>query len=156
MFARTARRSDWFRWRTSARQTSTRSSRDRSRPTPDRKLRRGGMTVQTRQYVRKDGKTIRLVPMAHVGEADFYQKLSRSFPTNSIILMEGVTDRRNLLTNELSYKRMATSLGVTEQGEEFNPTQGEMVWADVDVEQFTTNTIGFFNLCVVRPSNFPD
>ena len=115
-------------------------------------LRPGGMTVQTRQYVRKDGKTIRLVPMAHLGEADFYQKLSRSFPTNSIILMEGVTDRRNLLTNELSYKRMATSLGVTEQGEEFNPTQGEMVWADVDVEQFTTNTIGFLNLCTLLHS----
>jgi hypothetical protein len=66
--------------------------------------------------------------------------------------MEGVTDRRNLLTNELSYKRMATSLGVTEQGEEFNPTQGEMVWADVDVEQFTTNTIGFLNLCTLLHS----
>jgi hypothetical protein len=112
-------------------------------------LRPGGLTVQARQYVRSDGKTIQLVPMAHVGEAAFYRKLSQSFPTNSIILMEGVTDRRNLLTNELSYKRMAASIGVTEQKEEFNPTQGEMVWADVDVEQFTTNTIGLLNLCTL-------
>src|ERR1017187_8990848 len=115
-------------------------------------LRTGGLTVQARQYVREDGKTIQLVPMAHVGEADFYRKLSQSFPTNSIILMEGVTDHSNLLTNELSYKRMATSLGVTEQKQEFNPTQGEMVWADVDVEQFTTNTIGFLNLCTLLHS----
>ena len=112
-------------------------------------LRPGGLTVQARQYVRSDGKTIQLVPMAHVGEAAFYRKLSQSFPSNSIILMEGVTDRRNLLTNELSYKRMAASIGVTEQKEEFNPTQGEMVWADVDVEQFTTNTIGLLNLCTL-------
>ena len=112
-------------------------------------LQPGGLTVQARQYVRKDGKTIHLIPMAHVGEVDFYRKLSQSFPTNSIILMEGVTDRRNLLTNELTYKRMATSLGVAEQDQEFNPTQGELVWADVDVEQFTTNTIGLLNLCTL-------
>jgi hypothetical protein len=112
-------------------------------------LRPGGLTVQVRQYVRQDGKTIRLIPMAHIGEADFYRKLSQSFPSNSIILMEGVTDRRHLLTNELSYKRMATSLGLAEQEKEFNPTRGELVWADVDVEQFTTNTIGLLNLCTL-------
>jgi hypothetical protein len=63
--------------------------------------------------------------------------------------MEGVTDDRNLLTNKITYKRMAASLGVAEQHEEFNPTQGEMVPADVDVEQFTTNTIGFLNLVML-------
>ena len=77
-------------------------------------VRPAGLTVQVRQYVRNDGKTIQLVPMAHIGEADFYRKVSQSFPTNSIILMEGVTDRRNLLTNELSYKRVANSLGLAE------------------------------------------
>ena len=112
-------------------------------------LRPGGLTVQARQYVRNDGKTIQLIPMAHVGEADFYRTLSQSFPSNSIILMEGVTDNRNLLTNNLSYQRMAASLGVAEQEKEFNPIQGEMVWADVDVEQFTTNTIGFLNLIML-------
>jgi signal transduction histidine kinase len=74
-------------------------------------LRRTGVTVQVRKYVRNDGKTIELVPMSHIGEPEFYRKLSQSFPTNSLILMEGVTDNRNLLTNRLSYKRAATSLG---------------------------------------------
>ena len=112
-------------------------------------LRRAGLTVQTRKYVRHDGKTIQLVPMAHIGDADFYRKLSHSFPTNSIILMEGVTDNRNLLTNKLSYKRSASSLGLAEQQKEFKPSGGRLVQADVDVEQFTTNTIDLLNLATL-------
>jgi hypothetical protein len=112
-------------------------------------LRPGGLTVQVRKYVRSDGKTIQLFPMSHIGESAFYLRVSQAFPSNSIILMEGVTDRRNLLTNEISYKRMATAVGLTEQAEEFSPTQGEIVPADVDVEQFTTSTIGFLNLVML-------
>jgi hypothetical protein len=112
-------------------------------------LRPGGLTVQVRDYVRHDGKKVRLVPMAHVGEADFYQKLSRSFPSNSVVLMEGVSDENNLLTNKVTYKRMATSLGLAEQHEEFNPVQVEMVMADVDIREFTPETIGFLNLVML-------
>ena len=111
-------------------------------------LRPTGFTVQARKYVRADGKTIQLVPMLHIGEADFYQKLSRSFPTNAIILMEGVTDDRNLLTNKISYERMAATLGVAEQHEEFKP-RGEMVPADVDVAQFSSNTLAGLNLVML-------
>ena len=63
--------------------------------------------------------------------------------------MEGVTDNRNLLTNEITYKRMASSLGLAEQQEEFNPVQVEMVMAVLDVAQFTTNTIGLLNLATL-------
>jgi len=112
-------------------------------------LRPGGLTVQVRTYVLNDGKTVQLVPMAHIGEADFYQKLSQSFPTNAVVLMEGVTDNRNLLTNRITYKRMATSLGLAEQQEEFHPVRAELVRADVDVEQFTPDTIGFLNLVML-------
>jgi hypothetical protein len=112
-------------------------------------LRPGGFTVQVRKYVRSDGKTIELVPMAHIGEADFYRKLSRSFPTNAVVLMEGVTDNSNRLTNRITYKRMATSLGLAEQQNEFNPVRVEMVGADVDVEEFTPETIGFLNLVML-------
>ena len=114
-------------------------------------LRPGGLTVQARNYVRNDGKTIQLFPMSHVGELDFYQTVAQSFPTNSIILMEGVSDNQQLLTNKLTYKRMAASLGVTEQKAEFKP-QGELVRADVDVEQFTPDTIDFLNLVTLLHS----
>lgn len=112
-------------------------------------LRPAGLSVQVRKYARADGKTILLCPMSHVGEPGFYRKLSESFPTNSIILLEGVTDNRNLLTNGVSYKRTATSLGLAEQQKEFKPSRGKLVRADVDVEEFATNTIGFLNLAML-------
>ena len=108
-------------------------------------LRPGSLTVRVREYVRNDGKMIQLVPMSHIGESDFYRTLSKSFPTNAVILMEGVTDHRHLLTNSISYKRIAWSLGMTEQVEEFKPRREQLVRADVDVEQFASTTIDFLN-----------
>jgi len=109
----------------------------------------GGITVQVRKYVRNDGKMIELFPMSHVADAGFYQKVSQTFPTNSVILMEGVTDEHNLLTNKISYKRMAKSLGLSEQKEEFTPTRGEMVPADVDVDIFSAETLRLLNLVML-------
>ncbi|MGC9940665.1 MAG: hypothetical protein ABSE48_02455 [Verrucomicrobiota bacterium] len=104
-----------------------------------------GFTVQERTYVRDDGKTIQLFPMAHVAESDFYRDILQTFPTNATILMEGVTDEQNLLTNKISYKRMANSLGLAEQHEKFLPTRGKIVRADIDVDQFSTDTIALLN-----------
>ena len=112
----------------------------------------GGLTVQVREYVRSDGKKIELIPMAHVADADFYRKISHLFPTNSVILMEGVTDRKHLLTNEVNYARMARALHLSEQEKEFEPTHGEIVMADMDVDRFSTNTINFLNLVILLHS----
>lgn len=110
-------------------------------------LRPGGLTVQTRTYARDDGKTIQLVPMSHIGDADFYRQLMRSFPSNATILMEGVSDDRNLLTNHITYERAAASLGLAEQQVEFKPTtKVRMVHADIDVSEFTSNTIDLLNM----------
>jgi len=111
----------------------------------------GGLTVQVRKYVRSDGKTVRLYPMAHVADRNFYSTISQSFPTNSIVLMEGVTDREHLLTNHISYKRMAATLGLSEQQKEFKP-RGKIVRADVDIEQFAPSTINFLNLVMLVQS----
>jgi hypothetical protein len=108
----------------------------------------GGLSAQVRQYVRSDGKMIELVPMAHIADASFYEKISSSFPTNSIILMEGVTDESNLLTHGISYKRMAHSMGLAEQRQVFKP-QGKIVMADIDVDQFSTNTINALNVAML-------
>jgi hypothetical protein len=112
-------------------------------------LHSSGFTVQVRKYVREDGKVIELFPMAHVANATFYEKVSQTFPTNSVILMEGVTDDQNLLTNKISYKRMAKSLGLAEQKETFAPSRGEMVRADVDIGEFSVDTIDFLNLVML-------
>ncbi|HEY9171210.1 MAG TPA: hypothetical protein VI136_02895 [Verrucomicrobiae bacterium] len=112
-------------------------------------LRPGGLTMQVRTYVRNDGKAIELIPMSHVGESAFYQMVAESFQTNATVMLEGVTDDRGLLTNKITYQRMASSLGLTEQAEEFQPSRGELVHADVDIEVFGTNTIGFLNLIML-------
>lgn len=109
-------------------------------------LRPGGFTVQVRTYVRDDGKKIELVPMAHIGEPEFYRDLARSFPTNALILMEGVSDDQGLLTNRITYKRMATSLGLAEQQKEFKPQQQRVVNADIDVAEFSASTIDALNV----------
>lgn len=108
----------------------------------------GSLEARVRQYVRSDGKRIELVPMAHVADANFYERISASFPTNSIVLMEGVTDEQNLLPHGISYQRMAHSLGLVEQKKVFKP-QGTVVMADVDVDEFTTNTIKALNLALL-------
>lgn len=112
-------------------------------------LRPGGLTLQARTYVRDDGKTVELVPMAHVADASFYRKVSSSFPTNSVVLMEGVTDHNHLLTNTLSYKRMAKSLGVAEQQKEFKPSEVEVTRADVDIGEFSPETIALLNVAML-------
>jgi len=109
-------------------------------------LRPAGLKMEVKQFVRADGKKIELVPMAHVGDAAFYQSLTKSFPTNSLILMEGVTDENNLLTNHISYQRMASALGLSEQKQEFIPERHQTVRADVDVSDFTPGTIAMLNL----------
>jgi hypothetical protein len=106
----------------------------------------GGLSVQVRKYVRNDGKSVHLYPMAHVADRNFYQTISQSFPTNSLVLMEGVTDREHLLTNHITYTKMAATLGLSEQQKEFKPSEEQMERADVDIKEFTPNTIGFLNV----------
>jgi hypothetical protein len=122
-------------------------------------LRPSGISVQVRKYVRDDGRTVELVPMSHIGETSFYRSLSQSFPTNALILMEGVTDEQQLLTNKISYQRMAKSLGLAEQQREFKPSHMHLVRADVDISEFRKSTIAFLNLVMlvhargIKPEN---
>ena len=109
-------------------------------------LRSDGLASRARTYVRDDHKTVQLIPMMHIGEAGFYNQISKSFPTNSVILLEGVTDNKNLIKHKLSYKRAAQSLGLAEQQEEFAPQHGRLRQADVDVEQFSERSIAVLNL----------
>jgi hypothetical protein len=112
-------------------------------------VRPGGLIVRVRTYVGPDGKTIQLFPMTHSADTVFYGDVSRSFPTNAIVLMEGVSDNKNLITNKVTYKRLATALGLGEQHEDFKPSRGTLVRADVDVEQFSTNTLDLLNLAML-------
>jgi hypothetical protein len=113
------------------------------------KLRPRGVILQARKYVRDDGRTIVLIPMSHIAESDFYRSVAQSVSSNSVVLLEGVKDSENLLTNKLSYRRAARTLHLAEQHDAFDLTRGELVWADVDVKEMSTNTIAVLNLAAL-------
>jgi hypothetical protein len=103
-------------------------------------LRPAGVSMQVRKYARDDGRTITLVPMSHVGEPEFYHSLAASFPENAVILMEGVSDTRNLAKVHSDYSKMAATVGGVEQTKVFRP-RGEIVHADVDISAFSPATL---------------
>ena len=109
----------------------------------------GGLVLQARKYIRDDGRTVILFPMSHIADSDFYRSVSQSVPSNSIVLMEGVTDTNHLLTNHISYKRAAKAMHLSEQHEDFTITQAKVIDADVDVSVFTTNTLAILNLVML-------
>jgi len=63
----------------------------------------------------KDEKTVYLVGMMHIGETAFYRTVFEGFPSDALILAEGVSDRQNLLSSDLSYHRVARVLGLEQQ-----------------------------------------
>jgi hypothetical protein len=103
-------------------------------------LRTSGVVMQVREYTRDDGVKITLVPMSHVGETDFYQNLSESFPDDSVVLMEGVSDRRKVVQASSNYSKMAEAIGVAEQQQVFKP-KGKLVPADLDMSDFSPETL---------------
>ena len=99
-----------------------------------------GISMHVRHYSRDDGKKIMLVPMSHVGEPEFYEDLAASFPANSVILMEGVTDTNQLANTHSDYSKMAKVVGGVEQTKVFKP-KGEIVAADMDMSEFSPATL---------------
>lgn len=123
-------------------------------------LRAAGLTMNAVSYASPKGKTVQLIPMIHIGNESFYNQVDHSFPSNSIILLEGVTDTNNLLRSSISYKRAAKSLGLAEQKDTFEAAQGESWNADVDVSEFAPTTIellqmvGVFHTGKPTPNDF--
>jgi len=109
-------------------------------------LRPTGIIVQARKYSRDDGKTVLLFPMSHIADADFYRNVTRTIGTNSVALLEGVTDTNNLLTHGISYRRAANFLHLAEQHDSFGTNGLKAFRADVDVSSFSSNTIALLNV----------
>ena len=111
-------------------------------------LRPDGLNVRIKKFIRDDKKTVWLVPMSHIGGARYYEALSKALPHGSVVLMEGVSDRKKLLTNPISYARAATVLGLAEQRKKFQ-IPGKIVPADLDVDQFASGTIDILNVLML-------
>ena len=110
--------------------------------------------IHERRYRRGD-REVRLVGMMHLGEADSYRELFRSFRgPSTVVLEEGVSDQDRLLRQPLSYAAAATALGLSTQPEvegvldedEVEVEEGQMPDvrnADVDLREFHPETIAF-------------
>lgn len=110
-----------------------------------------GVSMEVRNYLRDDGKKVTLVPMSHVGETDFYQNLAASFPADSVVLMEGVSDNKKIVQTTSNYSKMAESLGVVDQHSAFRP-QGRMVAADMDMSEFSQETLDMLKTAMLLHS----
>ena len=106
-------------------------------------LRPSGVFLRAKTYERADGKVIRLIPMMHVGESKFYQFVNQSIPADSIVLMEGVSDKENCMKQKLSYQKLAKAIGVAEQKSVKVPEHGKLIYADLDVKDFSEVTRSF-------------
>ena len=135
------------------------------------RLRLDGIYLVERKFQSGD-REVRLAGMIHVASREFYSSLLSGIDPEvpSVVLVEGVTDRKRLLGGKtLSYERLARLLNVTPQsnsvfservvaglgGQESQGTNGvqgpeqlrgrgiDFKHADVDVETFHPQTIAF-------------
>lgn len=129
------------------------------------RLRPTGLYMNEKIYGR-EGKTLRLIPMIHIGRTDYYDEVGASMARNkAIILAEGVSDRKGLLKTRLSYEKLGELLGLSSQGEmemrgtyltsNFKPlypsakidiSQPHIVSADIDLSDFSPITIDFIEV----------
>ena len=129
-----------------------------------------GVYMSEKVY-KRNNKTIRLAAMIHVGEKQYYDEVVGSVaPGRTIVLAEGVTDEKKLLTNRLDYGKVADYLGLTLQQEKMHfqgriidaselddrrarsrgdgansAAQVDILRADVDVSSFRPPTIQLLN-----------
>lgn len=129
------------------------------------KLRPAGILLEERQLA-KDGKSVRLVSMMHIGAKDFYDHVQASLPANgrAIVLLEGISDDKELLKSRFSYAKVAKLFGLTAQetsalqrkarsvdddaaAPEAAAPAGKLEYrrADLDVSAFRPTTIRYIN-----------
>lgn len=117
----------------------------------------------TERIYRQNDKQIQLTGMIHLGQKDFYADLMALIPDDrTLILTEGVTDKRGLLTERFGYGKIADLLGLTSQ--EKVHFQGRLITAieldkpntekqaipdilraDIDLKQFNPHTLEVLN-----------
>ncbi len=119
-----------------------------------------GLYMSEKTYQHND-KAIKLIAMIHLARPEYYTDIAKTIPKkNTLILMEGVSDKTNLLKNRFSYGNLAEFLGLTSQGQldlsariispeqlkqeqpaNEEQTQLDILPADIDVSAFDPQTI---------------
>ncbi len=74
-----------------------------------------GVNITERSF-RKDGKSVSLIGMIHIGDGDLYQSLYREFPADALVLAEGVTDHSGIMGDQsIGAGRTAQTIGLVGQ-----------------------------------------
>lgn len=102
---------------------------------------------------RSGDSTVILLPMMHIAESSFYEKILPSFEDNALILLEGVKDSKKIVSNKLDYSPIAHTMGLTSQGEFFNETHFNKLsgknltlkYADVETSDLSSNSLSVIN-----------
>lgn len=106
-----------------------------------------GFVVRGRSYER-EGNTVVLQGMMHIGEGRAYEDLYAGFNLGgrTVVLTEGVSDEDDLLgRNGIGYSRVAERLGL-EQQHAIESQDFEVRNADVDVKEFEEGTLELLRL----------
>lgn len=108
-------------------------------------IRRDGLYTEKRIYDYA-GKEIHLLPTVHIASPNFYESLIRELPkTETVILPEGVTDRRNLIRDGIDYSGPAESTGLSTQPSFVDLSKVAFRACDVDVSEFSESTLRDLN-----------
>jgi hypothetical protein len=104
------------------------------------RIRPSGVYTETRSYHFK-GSTLHLLPSVHIATPAFYEQLVRHFPSEgSVLLPEGVTDRKNVLPKGIDHSVSAKSVGLTPQPQITEIRKTAVRACDVDVSDFSPKT----------------
>lgn len=81
-------------------------------------VRPDGVFIQERLF-EKEGRRVHLVGMMHVANSHFYDGIIERLPakSKSIVLLEGVSDRNNVLKGDLGMQRLGKLLGLKAQSD---------------------------------------
>lgn len=108
-----------------------------------------GIFASEKRY-EKEGKELRLLGMAHIANSKFYRDIKQEIAQKpAIMLMEGVTDDKELLQTPPDYDNIAGKLGLASQRKKFSPFEMpenvEVIRADLDVADFAADTVKTLN-----------
>jgi hypothetical protein len=105
-----------------------------------------GLYTEARDY-EKDGHVVHLLPTVHIAAPAFYDTLMGALPTSqTVILPEGVTDKKHLLKANLDYRVAADSVGLSTQPNlSEHRTYPTTHPCDADISDFTPTTVAVIN-----------
>lgn len=108
-------------------------------------VRGDGLYTEKRVYD-YEGREIHLLPTVHIASPDFYVNLIRELPkSETVILPEGVTDRKHLIRDGLDYSGPAESTGLSTQPSFVDMSKLAFRSCDVDVSEFSESTLRDLN-----------